>query len=92
MVTKEFIQMHSDQVQASIREFNHQGLDIHYQPVEDGFEVWHDGVRFATVGFHGSQPAIRVTAAKRQGAFFMVGDTATDLAGELVMIVIGQLK
>lgn len=87
---KTFRLAHCDYVQASIREFNHEGIELEYRETCLGFEVIHKNERVATVAFWGTQPAIRVESDKLKSSALMIGEDAVDVAGELVMLLVRQ--
>lgn len=90
MLTKEFRLAQSDQVQASIREFNHDGFELEYVAIREGFEVFYRSCFIATVAFWGTQPAIKVTAERLQASCLLIGDEASILAGELIVLLVKE--
>lgn len=87
MITQVFRVAHSDQVQAAIREHNHDGFELEYKQTALGFDCYIGSTRIAIVAFWGTQPAIRVESVKLKSAALLIGDTAVDLVGEMIVLL-----
>lgn len=87
---KTFRLAHSDQVQASIREYNADGFDINYINTELGFDVYTEQTRVAIVAFWGTQPAIRIENPLLKASTLLIGADAVELAGELIALFVKE--
>ena len=88
MIMQSFRLAQSDQVQAAIREFNHDGLDLVYLQTPTGFNVLYKFLVVVKVAFWGTQPAIRIESVKLGATTLFVGSDAVQLAGELIMLLV----
>lgn len=90
MLSSEFITACTDQVFASVRDHNDKDLQITAIKSERGFKVFHADELIATVTFIGTQPAIKVDAEQLRSSCMMIGDDASVVAGELIVLLVGD--
>lgn len=90
MLSDEFVTAWTDQVFASVRDHNRDDLQITAIKSDRGFKVFHADELIASVTFIGSQPAIKVDAEQLKSSCMMIGDDASVVAGELLVLLVGD--
>lgn len=90
MTSEVFITAYADQVFASVRDHNHDDLQITAINTQRGFKAFHNDELIATVTFIGNQPAIKLDAEQLKTSCMMIGDDACVVAGELIVLLVAD--